>query len=97
MNFPKHFKHPIERGHIGKIPVRRVRSGVTMFVVTPGRPPIRRQATGIDSTWEDFEYLTVLSRRWLADVRSCYPKGVEHILAPSAPVADRKELTSRVN
>jgi hypothetical protein len=44
---------------------------------------IRREATGNDATWEDFEYLTVLSRRWIAEVRSCYPKGVERILPPA--------------
>lgn len=44
---------------------------------------IRREATGNDATWEDFEYLTVLSRRWISDVRSCYPKGVERILPPT--------------
>lgn len=45
---------------------------------------IRREATGDDATWEDFEYLTVLSRRWIAEGRSCYPKGVERILPPAA-------------
>jgi hypothetical protein len=55
---------------------------------------IRRQATGIDATWEDFEYLTVLSRRWMSEVRSCYPNGVGHILPPSAPA--QKELAPRV-
>jgi hypothetical protein len=44
---------------------------------------IRREATGNNATWEDFEYLTVLSRRWIAEVRSCYPKGVERILPPT--------------
>jgi hypothetical protein len=48
---------------------------------------IRRQATGNDATWEDFEYLTVLSRRWISEVRSCYPKGVERILPPLAASA----------
>jgi hypothetical protein len=49
---------------------------------------IRREATGNDATLEDFEYLTVLSRRWISEVRSCYPKGVERILPrTSAPAA----------
>jgi hypothetical protein len=48
---------------------------------------IRREATGNDATWEDFEYLTVLSRRWISQVRSCYPKGAERILPPSGPAA----------
>jgi hypothetical protein len=45
---------------------------------------IRREATGNDATWEDFEYLTVLARRWISEVRSCYPKGVERILPPTS-------------
>jgi hypothetical protein len=45
---------------------------------------IRREATGNEATWEDFEYLTVLSRRWISEVRSCYPKGVERILPPTS-------------
>jgi hypothetical protein len=44
---------------------------------------IRREATGNDAVWEDFEYLTVLARRWNSEVRSCYPKGVERILPPA--------------
>ena len=48
---------------------------------------IRREATGNDATWEDFEYLTVLSRRWISQVRSCYPKGVERILPPGSSAA----------
>ncbi len=44
---------------------------------------IRREATGNDAAWEDFEYLTVLARRWISEVRSCYPKGVERILPPT--------------
>jgi len=41
---------------------------------------IRREATGSDAPWEDFEYLTVLARKWTAESKSCYPKGVERIL-----------------
>ena len=44
---------------------------------------VRREAAGNDAIWEDFEYLTVLSRRWISEVRSCYPKGVERILPPT--------------
>jgi hypothetical protein len=48
---------------------------------------IRREATGNGSTWEDFEYLTVLSRRWISKVQSCYPKGIERILPPTSASA----------
>lgn len=41
---------------------------------------LRREATGSDTPWEDFEYLTVLARRWRSEMRSAYPKGVERIL-----------------
>jgi hypothetical protein len=41
---------------------------------------LRREAAGRDTPWEDFEYLTVLSRRWLAQSKSSYPKDVERIL-----------------
>ncbi|HET9343372.1 MAG TPA: hypothetical protein VFO25_10705 [Candidatus Eremiobacteraceae bacterium] len=43
---------------------------------------IRRAATRSDSDWEDFEYLTVLARRWTAEKSSAYPAGVERILPP---------------
>jgi hypothetical protein len=63
---------------------------------------IRREATGNDATWEDFEYLTVLSRRWISEVRSCYPKGFERILPPSgdsaavaAPTRSREVVEER--
>ena len=45
---------------------------------------IRRAATRNDTPWEDFEYLTVLARRWNAENRSAYPLGVERILPPYA-------------
>jgi len=45
---------------------------------------IRRAATSSDTPWEDFEYLTVLARRWNAEKRSAYPVGVERILPPHA-------------
>jgi hypothetical protein len=48
---------------------------------------VRREAAGNDAIWEDFEYLTVLSRRWIAEVRSCYPNGVERILPPTSSAA----------
>jgi hypothetical protein len=41
---------------------------------------LRRQATGSDNPWEDFEYLTVLARQWSSETKSCYPKGVARIL-----------------
>ncbi|HXM19123.1 MAG TPA: hypothetical protein VN934_10020 [Candidatus Tumulicola sp.] len=41
---------------------------------------IRRDAVESDAPWEDFEYLTVLSRQWISEVRSAYPKGVARIL-----------------
>ncbi|HKW10543.1 MAG TPA: hypothetical protein VJO33_09195 [Gemmatimonadaceae bacterium] len=41
---------------------------------------IRREATASDAPWEDFEYLTVLSRKWIAAGRTCYPHDVERIL-----------------
>jgi hypothetical protein len=44
---------------------------------------IRREATSDDAIWEDFEYLTVLARRWISIVRSCYPKGMERLLPPT--------------
>jgi len=43
---------------------------------------IRRAATHNDTPWEDFEYLTVLARRWNAENGSAYPAGVERILPP---------------
>lgn len=43
---------------------------------------IRRAATRSDAPWEDFEYLTVLARRWTAERGSAYPKGVGRILPP---------------
>lgn len=45
---------------------------------------IRRAATHTDSTWEDFEYLTVLARRWTAEKRTAYPKDMPRILPPYA-------------
>jgi len=45
---------------------------------------IRRAATHSDTPWEDFEYLTVLARRWTAEKGSAYPAGVERILPPHA-------------
>ena len=48
---------------------------------------MRREATGRDTAWEDFEYLTVLAREWTSQVRTCYPKDVARILPPSAPRA----------
>lgn len=43
---------------------------------------IRRAATKTDNSWEDFEYLTVLARRWVAEKRSAYPRNVARILPP---------------
>ena len=43
---------------------------------------LRRRVEGSDLPWEDFEYLTALSRRWLAEHGSVYPKGVERIIEP---------------
>lgn len=43
---------------------------------------IRRVAEQADYAWEDFEYLTVLARRWMVENRSAYPAGVERILPP---------------
>jgi hypothetical protein len=43
---------------------------------------IRRVAERADYAWEDFEYLTVLARRWIAEKGSAYPAGVERILPP---------------
>ena len=45
---------------------------------------IRRAAVRADSPWEDFEYLTVLARRWTAERGSSYPQGVDRILPPFA-------------
>ena len=45
---------------------------------------IRRVAEQADYAWEDFEYLTVLARHWIAENRSAYPAGVERILPPYA-------------
>jgi len=46
---------------------------------------IRREAAQSDTPWEDFEYLTVLARRWMSESGSCYPKGVARILPSFAP------------
>jgi hypothetical protein len=46
---------------------------------------LRRQLEHSNLPWEDFEYLTVLARHWLADHGSVYPKGVERILPPVVP------------
>jgi uncharacterized protein DUF4760 len=48
---------------------------------------IRRAAVQSDSPWEDFEYLTVLARRWTAAKGSAYPKGVARILPPYEIIA----------
>jgi hypothetical protein len=48
---------------------------------------LRREATGRDTPWEDFEYLTVLARHWVSESKSSYPKGVERIL----PTFDRPQ------
>lgn len=45
---------------------------------------IRRAATRSDAPWEDFEYLTVLAKRWIAKSGSAYPKDVPRILPPHA-------------
>jgi hypothetical protein len=41
---------------------------------------MRREAEGTDTAWEDFEYLTVLARKRLAESRSVFPKGAQRIL-----------------
>jgi hypothetical protein len=48
---------------------------------------IRRVAERRDYGWEDFEYLTVLARRWVAENRSAYPKNTPHILPPYTELA----------
>jgi hypothetical protein len=48
---------------------------------------IRREATQSDAPWEDFEYLTFLSRQWLSEKRSCYPKDASRILPSYEPRA----------
>lgn len=58
---------------------------VTAWDATEPVLKIRREAEGSDAAWEDFEYLTVLSRRWMSEKRSVYPKGVARILPPSVP------------
>lgn len=45
---------------------------------------IRRAATRSDTAWEDFEYLTVLARRWTAEKASAYPSDMPRILPPHA-------------
>lgn len=42
-----------------------------------------RGAFGDDAFYEMFEYLTVLSRKWLTEHPSVYPPGMPRILAPS--------------
>jgi len=49
---------------------------------------IRREATHSDADFEDFEYLTVLARRWATGVRSVYPKDLPRIL-PSGKAPSR--------
>ena len=61
---------------------------------------IRREAEASDTPWEDFEYLTVLSRRWLAEARSSYPKTEARILpsyaqAPEAEASYKPPPTPR--
>jgi hypothetical protein len=41
---------------------------------------LRRAALKDDSPWEDFEYLTVLARRSVAEGTSAYPRGMPRIL-----------------
>jgi hypothetical protein len=53
---------------------------VTAWDATEPLLKIRREASASDALWEDFEYLTVLSRKWVAEGRTCYPAGVERIL-----------------
>ena len=48
---------------------------------------IRRVAEQADYGWEDFEYLTVLARRWVADTRTVYPRNVPRILPPHTQLA----------
>lgn len=35
-----------------------------------------------DAIWEDFEYLTILSRKWATDRGSVFPRNIERILPP---------------
>jgi len=54
---------------------------------------IRRAAEHADYAWEDFEYLTVLARRWVAGTRTIYPRNVARILPPYAEL-ERESLDS---
>lgn len=42
----------------------------------------RKFESGHDAIWEDFEYLTILSRKWAATRGSTFPRNVERILPP---------------
>jgi hypothetical protein len=53
---------------------------------------IRRAAERADYAWEDFEYLTVLARRWIAEKGSAYPAGVERIIPPHAELERDRDL-----
>jgi hypothetical protein len=54
---------------------------------------IRRAAERADYAWEDFEYLTVLARSWIAEKGSVYPKDVQRIL-PSYAELERDTTAS---
>ena len=49
---------------------------------------IRREAVGNDAPWEDFEFLTVLARRFVQERPTVFPSGMKRILPPTAPKAD---------
>lgn len=41
---------------------------------------VRRATEKSDAPWEDFEYLTILSREWLTRTRSAFPKNRQRLL-----------------
>jgi hypothetical protein len=55
---------------------------VDAWAVLEPHARIQREAAHSDAPWEDFEYLTVLSRQWMAQCGTCYPKDVPRILPP---------------
>jgi len=44
-----------------------------------------RQDTGQAAIWDNFEYLAVLSKEWIRDHPSVYPKGMARMPLPERP------------
>lgn len=55
---------------------------VDMWDVLEPLTRVRRAAERSDSGWEDFEYLTILSREWIRSGGSAFPKTRRRLLPP---------------